>query len=185
MQSTNKFDTSLKAQQEQLEKMRKELERLKKESERKKFEEKKQKPEIASVPQAPIFQKDSPDTIIWSDYSKPLKLKGKGIDTTSPLKIRVNIPDTFIKKYRKISLVIYSRAVGDDAQSYLTINNNKWYRYNFAIKDKNSGSVVKIPTKLLKSGENIVKFSSGANYINRYELLGLRFNLPKNNISSN
>jgi len=165
---------------------REKLKRLKKESERKDFESKRQKSKIAGSPQTPVYQIDSPDILIWSDYSKPLKLERKRIDISSPLKVRVNIPETFIKKFRKISLVIYSEELDDNqANSYLNINDNKWYTYNFGGSFSYSEDVVKIPTKLLKSGENILKFSAGGGLGGRYELIELRFNLPKNNLSSN
>ena len=162
---------------------REKLERMKEESERKDFEAKKQK--IASIPQTPVYKIDSPDTLIWSDYLKPLKVGRKRIEGSSPLKIRVNIPKTVIKKFRKIPLAIYSENFNESTSPYLIINDNKWYRYNFAIRDSGKGYVVKIPTKLLKSGENIFKFSADYESFGVYTLIELRFNLPKNNISSN
>lgn len=186
VQPTNKFDTSLKAQQEKLEKMRMELERLKKESEKKKFEKEKQKPEIASVPQISVFHKDSSNTIIWSDYSKPLKLGRKKIGVSSPFMVKVNMPETLIKKFNKIPLVIYSEECESEVSRYLTVNDNKWYRYNFGRAQKDSEDLVKIPTKLLKPGVNVLEFSANqTGFGSRYYLLGLLFNLAKNNKRSN
>jgi hypothetical protein len=126
----------------------------------------------------------SPDTFIWPDYSKPLKVEKIRIDGSSPLTIRVNIPKSVIKKFRKIPLAIYSELLGNDASPYLTINDNKWHRYNFVIKNSGRGSVVKISTKRLKSGENILKFYAEPGPLRMYNIIELRFNLP-NNISSN
>ena len=76
-------------------------------------------------------------------------------------------------------------SIDTETPSYLNINDNKWYTYNFGGSGSKNEDVVKIPTKLLKSGENILKFSAGPDFGGVYALLGLRFNLLKNKISSN
>ncbi|MBT8350817.1 MAG: caspase family protein [Deltaproteobacteria bacterium] len=176
---STKDDSNLEAQQEQIEKMSKELERLKKENERKK-----QKPKIASAPKTPVFQNDTPETINWSDYSKPLKLGKKRITLSTPLKVRVNIPQALIKKFRKISLIVSNMSFdNEDETLHLTINGNRWRMYSFGTSGGKSKDVVKIPTKLLKSEGNIIKLFPDTRF--RYEISELRFNLPKDNISSN
>jgi hypothetical protein len=108
------------------------------------------------------------------------------IGVSSPLKVRVNIPETVIKKFRKLPLTIYGEAKGDLSAPFLSINDHKWYRYNLKLKNTKIEDVVKIHTKILKSGENILKFYAGINTASQFiNILELRFNFPKNNISSN
>jgi len=115
-------------------------------------------------------------TYKWDDFTKPFKEKMGYIDISRPAKIAVHLPE-FIKNYKSIPLIIISDIIDEETKALLHFNDQIWQIYTFSQSAGLNSEKIKIKTRNLKPGLNILHFENRDGYGSLYTIEEIRFDL--------
>jgi len=95
-------------------------------------------------------------TYTWKDYTKPFEEMVSIGESYGSSDVKVQLPDSFIKKYKEISLIITAADLDADDGAFVRINNSWIGSYNLY---KSEGNIrLKIKTKYFEEGDNTLEF---------------------------
>ncbi|GEM_PF-5458110 len=95
-------------------------------------------------------------TYTWKDYTKPFEETISIGDSYGSSDVEVQLPESLIKNYKEISLIISASDLDTDDGAFIRINNSWWGSYNLY---KSEGNIrLEIKTKYFEEGVNTLEF---------------------------
>ncbi len=121
-------------------------------------------------------------TYTWKDYTKPFEETVSIGSSYGSSDVEVNLPESFIKSYKEISLIISASDLDSEDGAFVRINNSFWGSYNLY---KSEGNIrLEIKTKYFEEGINTLNFGykgdSKMGYSSiSYQITKIYFDLPE------